>query len=65
MPPVIDRSKCNGCGVCDQNCPLDAIHMDDEGKAVCEYPEECWHCGVCRMDCPVDAVTITFWPTFL
>ena len=65
MPPVIDRSICNGCAICDANCPLDVIEMDAEGKAVCPYPEECWHCGVCRMDCPVDAVRIIFTPNYL
>jgi adenylylsulfate reductase, subunit B len=65
MPPVFDREKCNGCGVCDANCPLDVIEMDKEGKATCPYPEECWHCGVCRMDCPENAVRIVFTPPYL
>lgn len=65
MPPVIDQEKCNGCGICDDNCPVDIIIIDDEGKAICPYPEECWHCAVCRMDCPEDAVQIIFTPNFL
>jgi NAD-dependent dihydropyrimidine dehydrogenase PreA subunit len=65
MPPIIDRQKCNGCGICDRNCPVDVIQLDHEKKAVCTYPEECWHCGVCRMDCPVNAVRIVFTPPYL
>jgi NAD-dependent dihydropyrimidine dehydrogenase PreA subunit len=65
MPPVFDKEKCNGCAICDVNCPLDVIEMDAEGKASCPYPEECWHCGVCKMDCPEDAVRIIFTPNYL
>jgi len=65
MPPVFDREKCTGCGICDTNCPLDVIEMDAEGIAICPYPEECWHCGVCRMDCPENAVRIIFTPPYL
>ena len=38
MPPVFDRDKCNGCGVCDVNCPVDVIAMDEENKATSPYP---------------------------
>lgn len=64
MPPVIDLEKCNGCGVCERNCPGDLIVMQGKDKktkkASIKYPEECWHCGICRLDCPVDAVTYRF-----
>lgn len=59
MPPVIDRDKCNGCGLCDSHCPLDVIYMEGEIPEVA-YPEECWHCGACRQDCPTGAVSIEF-----
>ena len=65
MPAVFDRDKCNGCRVCDLNCPVDVIAMDEENKATSPYPEECWHCGVCRMDCPEGAVRIIFTPPYL
>lgn len=66
MPPVIDLEKCAGCGTCDEHCPLDIIHFDEESKIPeVKYPEECWHCGSCRLDCPADAVTIKFGPQML
>lgn len=59
MPPVIDREKCNACGICDAHCPLDVLYLDDDFLDV-RYPDECWHCGACRQDCPTGAVTIEF-----
>lgn len=55
MPPVIDLTKCKGCGDCDKYCPGDIIHMKRlKGKKkipVVVYPEECFHCGICRVEC--------------
>ena len=59
MPPIIDREKCNGCGLCDRHCPLDVITMVEKTPEV-RYPDECWHCGACRQDCPTGALEITF-----
>jgi len=59
MPPIIDMKKCNGCTICDKNCPLDVIYMVKKVPEV-RYPDECWHCGVCRQDCPTGAVSIEF-----
>lgn len=61
MPPRIDEDTCNGCGICDHQCPLDVIAMDRKRrKAVVKYPDECWHCGACRLDCAQQAVKIVF-----
>jgi adenylylsulfate reductase subunit B len=64
MPAVIDKKKCQGCGICVLHCPLDVIAMQD-GVAEVEYPEECWHCGACRQDCASGAVSILFSPVML
>ncbi len=61
MPANIDIESCNGCGLCDDGCPGDVIHMSADGTvAEVAYPDECWHCGICRMDCPTGAVTYVF-----
>ncbi len=61
MPPQIDLELCTLCGLCDEVCPGDVIHMDKESNIpVVLYPNECWHCGNCRIRCPVEAMSIVF-----
>lgn len=45
--------KCIGCGVCVENCPVQAIKMEGD-KAVID-PATCISCGLCRSVCPVEA----------
>ncbi len=66
MPPIIELKKCQGCKLCDEHCPVDVIHFDEERKIpLVKYPEECWHCGSCRLDCPTGAISIKFPPQML
>lgn len=69
MPPVFDKDKCAGCGLCEELCPADAIYTRVEGGErivpYVKYPDECWHCGSCRQDCPVKAIEIVFPPEML
>ncbi len=54
MPPIIDDSKCTGCGVCAEHCPQDVFFGSESKKTpVIAFPEECWHCYACVLDCPV------------
>jgi NAD-dependent dihydropyrimidine dehydrogenase PreA subunit len=45
---------CNGCNVCADICPCDALAPNPEqGKPPIEmYPEECWFDGCCVTLCP-------------
>ena len=54
MAYVIDSEKCIGCGACVGACPVEAITMADDGKAVID-PEKCISCGTCVAVCPVGA----------
>jgi energy-converting hydrogenase B subunit K len=44
---VVDKAKCNGCGICEFSCPVDSIHIE-EGKT----KGVCARCGICSEICP-------------
>lgn len=68
----IDPEICTGCGVCWQECPIEAIDVFNEGLAMSKaafvkYPqavplvyainkEECIGCGICRGVCKAKAI---------
>jgi len=55
----IDKSKCVGCGTCNNFCPHQAIEFDEDGKASVNQ-EKCRHCGLCFEACPYDAVKVEY-----
>lgn len=53
---VVDRESCiawswNGCTVCRDVCPYDAIEMDEKMRPSV-IAESCTGCGLCEMSCP-------------
>lgn len=52
--PWVDEEKCVACGICVEECPVDAIAMEDGSARI--NMEECIKCGVCHEVCPQDAV---------
>lgn len=52
--PWIDESKCTCCGICIEECPVDAIVMEGESAEV--KMEDCIRCGICHDVCATDAV---------
>jgi len=50
----VDAEKCDGCGTCQDNCPSDAIHVEEKVAVV--KPENCIDCNVCADDCPKKAI---------
>jgi NAD-dependent dihydropyrimidine dehydrogenase PreA subunit len=55
MPAVVNVEKCDGCGTCQDNCPSDAIHVEEKDVAVVK-PEECIDCNLCEEKCPQKAI---------
>lgn len=45
--------ECIGCGLCKDNCPVEAI-VEVDGKFVIN-PDLCIDCGACADNCPVSA----------
>ena len=53
---VVDKGRCNSCGLCDKNCPGEAIYIDEHKKRSIE-PEHCLHCFVCQEVCRQKAIS--------
>ena len=52
--PWVKQEDCIGCGICVEECPVDAIAMEDE-KAEIDM-DNCIRCGTCHDVCPEEAV---------
>jgi coenzyme F420-reducing hydrogenase delta subunit/ferredoxin len=55
---VVDLDNCNGCGICFEDCPFDAITMQARTDGarydyeVAVDPDLCGACGICAGSCP-------------
>jgi ferredoxin len=53
--PVIDLSRCDGCGICVASCPTQAVNLVD-GRAKITVPDRCTFCEICESYCPCEAI---------
>jgi ferredoxin len=55
--PVLDETKCTGCGRCVAVCPTGCLERT--GAVVwLPRPLDCVRCGACEVVCPADAVRV-------
>jgi len=52
----VNAQECNGCGVCIESCPVNAIILND--IAIIDE-NKCTGCGICIGRCPLGAITMT------
>lgn len=54
--PIMDKEKCNNCGICFMYCPVNSISKQ-ESVFVISY-DYCKGCGICCHECPRRAISM-------
>ena len=57
MADKVDLDQCAGCGDCVEECPTNALSLNDEGKAQVTE-DNCADCGACVDVCPTGALSL-------
>jgi ferredoxin len=57
MAAKVDKDECTGCGTCVEECPTEAITLNDDDIAVVNE-DECTECGLCVDSCPTSAIKL-------
>lgn len=52
--PVIDKSKCVGCGLCKSKCQFKALEIVNKKASLIRH--RCEGCGLCEVICPHNAI---------
>jgi thioredoxin reductase/ferredoxin len=63
LHPVVDPSRCIGCGSCVKVCPEQPLHHVlgiVGGRAELVSPADCIGHGACKTACPVEAISLVF-----
>ncbi|CDG65227.1 MAG: energy-converting hydrogenase subunit [Methanobacterium sp.] len=55
---VIDNDSCQSCGVCVNQCPVEAMTMENDQVTVDK--DKCIFCGECRTLCPTRSIQLKF-----
>ncbi len=60
LHPLIDVTRCMGCGSCVSACPEGDVLGVIDGKAHLVNPTHCIGHSACKTACPFDAITLVF-----
>jgi Fe-S-cluster-containing hydrogenase component 2 len=55
--PLLDQTRCTGCGDCVKVCPTDCLEMNGPLPWL-PRPLDCVSCALCCVVCPVDALRL-------
>jgi ferredoxin len=58
MPAIVNADECSGCGSCVDECPSEAITLDEEKGIAVVDNDECVECGACEEACPSSAIKV-------
>jgi len=58
MPAIVNADECSGCGSCVDECPSEAITLDEEKGCAVVNQDECVDCGACEEACPSQAIKV-------
>lgn len=59
LKPTIDPDLCTACNACIDECPDEALYMNEEGTCAVLNPVKCTSNGVCETACPTGAIELT------
>lgn len=57
--PILDRDRCDLCGLCVEVCRCQAIVWQEDTISITET-EDCGWCALCEAVCPHDAITCAY-----
>ncbi len=57
--PIIDKAKCDGCGLCVSVCACGALKLVEKTVQAIEV-DECRWCTLCELVCPNEAISCPF-----
>jgi NADP-reducing hydrogenase subunit HndC len=59
----IDQQKCEACGACFRNCPVNAVNKSED-KVYTIIQEKCIKCGACFTACPEKFLAVIKVPAY-